>query len=331
MSTDTTQRRLRDLPLSLDLLRGFEAAARSLSFTTAAGELFVTQSAVSRQVQQLEEQLGVKLFERRTRALALTEAGALYYREVSRALALLREATVAVRTQLAPAVRVTTTLTFASMWLIPRLAGFQRRHEEIVVQLMADNAVRELERHSLDVAIRYCPPAMAGPEAIRLFGETVAPVCAPSLIKGRKPRTPAELLALPLIEIDDANVSSLWLSWAAWAEAVKVELPRRRRGLTCSHYDQVVQAALAGQGVALGRFPLIDPLLTERRLVLPLANRQYATPVTRAYHVLVAAAARSRPEVTAFVDWLRATAAAEVDRAAGVTPPTTARRTRSAG
>lgn len=311
MSTDTSQRRLRDLPLSLDLLRGFEAAARSLSFTTAASELFVTQSAVSRQVQQLEEQLGVKLFERRTRALALTEAGALYYREVSRALALLREATAAVRTRVAPVVRVTTTLTFASMWLIPRLAGFQRAHEEILVQVMADNAVRELDRHALDIAVRYCPPAMAGPEAIRLFGETMAPVCAPALIKGRKPRTPAELLALPLIEIADANPSAQWLSWEAWAEATRVELPRIRRGLSCSHYDQVVQAALAGQGVALGRFPLIDPLISERRLVLPLARGQYATPVTRAYHLVVAPTARGRPEVRAFVDWLCTTAARE--------------------
>ena len=99
----------RDLPASLDLLRGFEAAARLLSFTSAAAELHLTQSAVSRQVQQLEEQLGVKLFERRTRALILTEAGERYYREVSKALALVRDATSAVRAKTEPIVRVTTT------------------------------------------------------------------------------------------------------------------------------------------------------------------------------------------------------------------------------
>src|SRR5512145_2228791 len=112
----------RDLPASLDALRGFEAAARLLSFTAAAAELFLTQSAVSRQVQQLEEQLGVKLFERRTRALVMTDAGDRYYREVSKALNALREATAAVRAQTTPVVRVTTTLTFASLWLVPRLA-----------------------------------------------------------------------------------------------------------------------------------------------------------------------------------------------------------------
>ena len=117
----------RDLPASLDLLRGFEAAARLLSFTSAAAELHLTQSAVSRQVQQLEEQLGVKLFERRTRALILTEAGERYYREVSKALALVRDATSAVRAKTEPIVRVTTTASFASLWLVPRLAQFQIR------------------------------------------------------------------------------------------------------------------------------------------------------------------------------------------------------------
>src|SRR5512145_2646961 len=153
----------RDLPASLDALRGFEAAARLLSFTAAAAELFLTQSAVSRQVQQLEEQLGVKLFERRTRALALTEAGTQYYRQVSAALNQLREATAAVRANTTQIVRVTTTVTFASLWLVPRLAAFQAKHGDVSVHVVADNSVRDLERLALDVAIRYCPASVAGP------------------------------------------------------------------------------------------------------------------------------------------------------------------------
>ena len=160
----------RDLPASLDLLRGFEAAARLLSFTSAAAELHLTQSAVSRQVQQLEEQLGVKLFERRTRALILTEAGERYYREVSKALALVRDATSAVRAKTEPIVRVTTTASFASLWLVPRLAQFQADHGEIAVHVVADNTVRDLEHHGLDVAIRYCPQDAVGADAICLFG-----------------------------------------------------------------------------------------------------------------------------------------------------------------
>ncbi len=193
----------RDLPTSLDLLRGFEASARLLSFTAAAAELFITQSAVSRQVQQLEEQLGVKLFERRTRALVLTDAGDRYYREVSSALAHLREATAAVRARTTPIVRVTTTLTFASLWLVPRLAAFQKAHSDISVHVVADNTVRDLERNSLDVALRYSPEEAAGAGAERLFGEQVAPVCAPALVKGHRIHSVEELLRWPLIEIED--------------------------------------------------------------------------------------------------------------------------------
>jgi LysR family transcriptional regulator, glycine cleavage system transcriptional activator len=295
----------RDLPTSLDLLRGFEASARLLSFTAAAAELFITQSAVSRQVQQLEEQLGVKLFERRTRALVLTDAGDRYYREVSNALNRLREATAAVRARTTPIVRVTTTLTFASLWLVPRLATFQSTHPEISVHVVADNIVRDLERNSLDVALRYCPEEMAGAGAERLFGEQVAPVCTPALVKGQRVRSVEELLRWPLIELEDPTGLAPWLSWKVWCEAMGVGGGRARRGLTFSHYDQVVPAAAAGQGIALGRFPLLDPFVAERRLVLPLKGRQYATLERRAYWLVVAPAAAQRPEIQTFVGWMR--------------------------
>ena len=212
----------RDLPVSLDLLLGFEAAARSLSFTSAAADLHLTQSAISRQVQQLEEQLGVKLFERRTRALVLTEAGHRYYRDVSKALNQLREATVAVRAQTTPVVRVTTTLTFASLWLVPRLASFQKEHPDIAVHVVADNIVRDLARNSLDVALRYCPAEAAGPGAERLFGEQVAPVAAPALLKGLQIRGVEDLLRLPLIEFEDTSGLAPWLSWKVWCEAMGI-------------------------------------------------------------------------------------------------------------
>lgn len=301
----------RDLPASLDLLRGFEASARLLSFTAAASELFLTQSAVSRQVQQLEEQLGVKLFERRTRALVLTDAGDRYFRDVSKALNQLREATAAVRVKTTPVVRVTTTLTFASLWLVPRLASFQKEHEEISVHVVADNTVRDLERNSLDVALRYCPEEMAGPGAERLFGEQVAPVAAPSLQKAQRIRSVEDLLRLPLIELEDPNGTALWLSWKVWCEAMGVARPRTSRGLTFSHYDQVVQAAVAGQGVALGRFPLLDPFVVQRRLALPLKGRQYATLARRAYWLVAAPGAAQRPEVQTFIAWLRKMVAAQ--------------------
>lgn len=295
----------RDLPMSLDLLRGFEAAARLLSFTGAAAQLFLTQSAVSRQVQQLEEQLGVKLFERRTRALVLTDAGDRYYRDVSKALNQLREATAAVRAQTSPVVRVTTTLTFASLWLVPRLAIFQQEHADISVHVVADNVVRDLDRSALDVALRYCPEETAGAGAEWLFGEQVSPVAAPSLLKGQRVRSVEELLRLPLIELDDPTGTAPWLSWKVWCEAMGVSRPRSSRVLTFSHYDQVAQAAAAGQGVALGRFPLLDPFLAERRLVMPLKGRQFATLARRAYWLVVAPGAAQRSEVKTFIGWMR--------------------------
>jgi LysR family transcriptional regulator, glycine cleavage system transcriptional activator len=297
----------RDLPASLDLLRGFEAAARLLSFTSAASELFLTQSAVSRQVQQLEEQLGVKLFERRTRALVLTEAGERYYREVAKALALLRDATADVRAKTAPVVRVTTTVTFASLWLVPRLAQFQAEHGDISVHVVADNTVRDLEHHGMDAAIRYCPQDVAGADAVCLFGEQVAPVASPALLKGKRTRTPEDLLQLPLLDIDDPGSTTIWLSWKVWCETMKLERPRASRGLTFSHYDQIMQAAIAGQGVALGRFPLVDPFLADRRLVMPLKDKRFATRAHRAYWLIVSPAAR-RDEVTVFAEWVKAQA-----------------------
>lgn len=304
----------RDLPASLDLLRGFEAAARLLSFTTAASELFLTQSAVSRQVQQLEEQLGVKLFERRTRALVLTEAGDQYYREVTKALNQLREATAAVRARTTPIVRVTTTVTFAALWLVPRLTSFQADHGDISVHVVADNTLRDLERLSLDVAIRYSTAALAGPGAVPLFGERVTPVASPAFLKKHRVRTPDDLLRLPLLELDDPSGTGLWLSWKVWCEVMK--LPRPRTAIAYSHYDQIVQAATAGQGIALGRFPLVDEYLADGRLALALPDRRYETEVQRSYWLIVTPAAARRDEVKVFAEWLRAEAARAERRAA---------------
>jgi len=299
--------RARDLPVSLDALRGFEAAARLLSFTAAARELFVTQSAVSRQVQHLEEQLGVKLFHRRTRALQLTEPGALYFREVARALQQLREATATVRAPANPVITVTTTVTFASLWLVPRLTRFQASHSDIAIHVAAENAVRSLDRDGLDLAVRYSGHDLAGEGALRLFGERVAPVCSPEFAKKRGPiRSPEDLLRMPLLHFEDPDVATPWLSWEVWLEAMRVRNPKVPRGLRFSHYDQLVQAASAGQGIGLGRFPIVQRLLNEGGLVTPLrSNREANLAQNRAYWLIVAPHAQNRPEVKTFVRWLR--------------------------
>src|SRR6185436_18920255 len=147
---------------SLDLLEGFKAAARHLSFTKAGEELFLTQSAVSRQIKDLEDQLGVALFQRRHRALALTEAGQQFYAAAAQVITVMRTATERLRAQSGRRrpLSVTTTTSFAALWLIPRLAGFTKDHPDVDVRITAETRVQDLERDALDVAVRHGPPSL---------------------------------------------------------------------------------------------------------------------------------------------------------------------------
>ena len=299
--------RSHDLLPALDLLKAFEVAARHLSFTKAGAELFLSQSAVSRQIQQLEEQLGTALFIRRTRALLLTEAGQRYYREVADILQRLREATARLGARgTGTTVTVTTTVTFASMWLVPRLGDFRERYPDVSIHVAADNSLRDLERDRLDVSIRYAPRRLAGRDALRLFGESMVPVCSPKLRKSGRLETPADLANVPLIHFEDQAPLAPWLSWDVWFETMRLKRSPAASGMRYSHYDQVVRAAVEGQGVALGRLPFIVPLLKEGKLVLPLRAARYRMSAQdRAYWLVVSQAARGRAEVLKFTEWLK--------------------------
>jgi LysR family transcriptional regulator, glycine cleavage system transcriptional activator len=290
---------------SLDLLKGFEAAARNLSFTKAGQELFLTQSAISRQIKALEEQLGVPLFRRRHRELLLTEAGQTLYKAVGEALRTLRDAASKLSGRASGMLTVTTTISFASLWLVPRLAEFRRQHPEIDVRIAATNDITDLERDGIDVAIRYCPPEAAGADAIALFGEKVFPVCAPGLASGGQLSSPQDLSRHVLLHYDDLERRSPWLSWEVWLELVKAHGVKPAGTLRFSHYDQMIRAALDGQGIALGRSPLVDGWVREGRLVLPFGRRFVSSPdKARAYVVVVSPAAKERPEVQRFSAWV---------------------------
>src|SRR5262245_300022 len=184
----------RSRQLRLDLLHSFEAAARHLSFTQAGAELFLSQSAVSRQIQQLEESVGAPLFERRHRALVLTDAGRILQRAVEDSLERLRDAAARVRaTQARQQVAVTCTPGFASFWLIPRLARFTSAHPNADVRISATLDLIDLERSNLDLAVRFVPSGEGrGP---LLFEEEVQPMCSPLLLRdaARPLKTPADL------------------------------------------------------------------------------------------------------------------------------------------
>jgi LysR family glycine cleavage system transcriptional activator len=293
----------RRLP-SLDPIRGFEAAARHLSFTRAAEELFITQSAVSRQIKALEDHLGVPLFTRMNRALLLTEAGTRLYRTAALMLKLVDSAVNKLQNE--PASRmltVTTTVSFASLWLVPRLAAFRKLHPEIDVRIAANDALLHLDRDQIDLAVRFCEPGSAPQGALRLAREEVFPVCSPKLVRDRKRplKAPENLQHHVLLHLDDAGARWPWLDWAQWFVAMKVRDLKPAGSLRFSHYDQLIRAAIDGEGVALGRTPLVRRLISAGQLVAPFDSK---TVSSRQYFVVASAASAKRHEVKMFADWL---------------------------
>lgn len=292
----------RNLP-SLDLLRGFEAAARNLSFTRAAEELFVTQSAVSRQVKTIEDHLGAVLFVRRHRALALTEAGHDLYRATAQALRQISDAAVRIRQRGAGrTLTVTATIGFASLWLIPRLADFRSQRPDIDIRISANNKMLDLEREGIEVAIRYCMPKAAPEGAVKLFGEVVLPVCSPALVTRAAPlAAPDDLRHHVLLHYETLDGAAPWLSWTVWLETMQLPGLKPAGSLRFSQYDQTIRAAIDGQGVALGTSPLVRQLIRQGKLIAPLAKKSESS---RAYYLVTSADAANRPEVKDFAGWL---------------------------
>lgn len=257
--------------LSLDLLRGFRAAARHLSFTLAAHELFITQSAVSHQVKALEDQIGKPLFNRVNRALQLTNAGAELFRAVDEALTLIDSAAqrVAGPTR---SLAVTTTVALASTWLVPRLPSFQQRHPEIDLRVLASNDSVDLRREHVDIAIRFALLGAPPPSGDKLFDYLQFPVCSPALARGRaRPlREVSDLAHHVLIDFETVVYGRAWSDWQHWSAARAMRDVRGAGWMRLSHYDQVIEAARKGSGVAIGKWPHLADHLREGRLVAPL-------------------------------------------------------------
>ena len=294
----------RHLP-SLDLLRGFEAAARQLSFTRAGAELHVTQSAVSRQIKSLEDHLGIKLFTRLNRALKLTAEGEALHRTAQSVMRQIEDATASImRRDDNGLLTVTTTVSFAALWLVPRLARFRKVQPGVDVRLAAANELSNLERDRIDVAIRFCEPRAAPAGAVSLTGEEVFPVCSPALMRDRtRPlKKPADLARHVLLHYDDPAGQWPWLNWVQWLDAFALAQLKSAGTARYSHYDQMIQAAIEGEGVALGRTPLIKRLLKSGALVAPFQGRVAGT---REYFIIVAAHSSARPPVRQFVAWLQ--------------------------
>ncbi|NMM21240.1 MAG: LysR family transcriptional regulator [Rhodoferax sp.] len=302
---------LRTRPISVGYLRAFEAVARHLNFRAASEDLSLTQSAVSRQIQALEQEVGIPLFLRHTRAVELTSAGALLLRTVLPALEQMDSAVRQIRRSAGrKSVAISTWASFASMWLIPRLEAFQSEHPDIDIRIDATDVSVDLDTTDVDLALRYTTPANAPAGAIRLFGEQLTPVASPWLLKsGHALQQGEDLAHFALIEASDAHRTQHmeWLSWRRWLEAHHFEKLEPKRWLYFNYAHQIAQAALTGQGVALTRMPLVADSLASGDLVEILPGMRLESPL--AYWLIVGPRSAMRPEIKAFCDWLTAQAA----------------------
>jgi len=299
---------LRSRPVNAGHLRAFEAVARHLNFRAAADELALTQSAVSRQIQGLETEVGVALFLRHTRAVELTGAGSQLLKTVAPVLERL-DSTVRVirRSAGRKTVAISTWASFASMWLISRMEVFQQRHPDIDIRIDATDTVVDLETTDVDLALRYAAPsALLSSRATRLFGEQLTVVASPWLLKGNATiASPRDLQHFTLIEAGDTHRTQHLelLSWQRWFEAQHLSVFEPKRWLYFNYAHQIVQATLTGQGIALARMPLVADSLANGDLVEVLPQCRLDSPL--AYWLVVSERSAHRPEIKAFCEWLR--------------------------
>ncbi len=296
-------RRFYKLP-SLNALGAFEAAARHSSLSFAATELNVTPSAVSKHVTFLEQELGVPLFVRGHRSMRLTPEGEQLYRSLSESFAGMAAAFEAIKTsRSARTVTIGCTTAFAQLWLMPRLGNFWRAHQDIIIDQVVSDRSQDLRRSEVDLRLRYGDGKWPEETALKLFGDRIIPVCSPDFARRHKVKEPADLLGLPLLEV--VSQERGWTSWEEFFTAIGVPA-RRLKTRRINNYIVCWQAAMDGQGVALGWTTNVADLLAEKKLV-PLGKAEVipseATYVTWSAHRPLSA------EATVLRDWLMAEAA----------------------
>ncbi len=289
---------------SLNGLRAFEAAARHLSFTLAASELNVTQTAISHQIRRLEQELGVRLFIRQNRALALTPEARDYLPGVRAAFNDLRLATDRLlRKDDGHTLTVSTLASFAAKWLLPRLSTFQEANPGIDVRITTSTSLVDFQRDQVDAAIRYGRGQWPGVRADWLMADEVFPVCSPALLKGARPlRCPEDLRDHVLLHTGNANSDD----WRLWLTAAGLPTDiSKQPGVTFDMIFMTVQAAIDGVGVAMGRTSYVQDDIAKGRLVVPF---KIALPADAGFYLVSPQARADSPRLSAFRQWLVAAA-----------------------
>ena len=284
---------------SLNGLRAFEAAARHLSFTLAASELNVTQTAISHQIRRLEEELGIRLFVRQNRALTLTAEARDYLPGVRAAFNDLRLATDRLlRKDDDKVLTVSTLASLAAKWLLPRLTDFQEQHPGIDVRITTSTGLVDFQRDNVDAAIRYGRGQWPGVRADWLMADELFPVCSPSLLRGDRALHVVEDLKDHVL-LHTTNNSDDWRLWLT-AAGLPTDISRQP-GLTFDMTFMTVQAAIDGMGVAMGRTSYVQDDIAKGRLVVPF---RIALPADAGFYLVSPQGRRETPKLAAFRDWV---------------------------
>ncbi len=280
---------------SLETLRVFEVACRHGSYSEAARELHVTHSAVSQRIRQLEEELGLTLFERQGNRMVPTTSGVRLQAGVKSALSEMNAALAGIQTRRKDAeITVSLLPVMAARWLVPRLSRFTARFPHINLHIKTGQSLANFKSDGVDIAIRFGTGDWKGLRATKLLDEEFFPVCSPGLNGGRLPKDPASMLSQPLLI--DRN-----LSWHAWFKSAGLKLDRDIAGTSFTDTNALMEAAVTGQGIALGRLSVTGSDILAGKLV---RLSEYSLRVAYCHYAVYPIASESNPALAAFRDWL---------------------------
>lgn len=289
------------LPISLNALTTFESAARHKSYSLAAAELHVTHSAISQQMRLLENSLGIRLFERQGRQMLLTAEGTNLYKQIQPALKQISRALSNVGVaQRAPAIRVTTSQSFATFWLLPRMGQFQNENPHVAIHIHASLEMKDLDRSETDIAIRFGRGKWDRCDTEKLLDDRLYPVCSPHFNNGRFPAKPCNLKSYRILCDEDKR------EWNTWSKLAQIDTAEFKHEAHHSDSNLMLAAARAGQGIAIGRSSLVADDIASGTLVRLF---DLVAPSDYSYYLVTASGTNKSAQLLAFEQWLRQEAA----------------------
>lgn len=287
-------------------LRTLMAAGRHLNFTRAADDVGLTPAAVSFQIKEIEDQLGVKLFTRTSRTMRLTEAGTILYEASADALDIMNRAVSKAQkaSRGMAQLKVSVSPHFATKWLMRRVERFNKLHPDIELRFDISYEVRDFDADDVDVAIRFGAGKYPGLAASRLFDNIIVPVCSPRLLTADKPlKEPRDLLNHTLVHIEWSDRDLTWPNWRMWMAAAGIQDYDDRNTIVFANSSDAIGAAMAGNAVALADFAMVANDLSEGRLVQPF-ELSIRVPPEYAYFVVYPQTSAADRRIIAFRDWM---------------------------